>query len=229
MLLKLEIIGVVNEEEKSEILDKLLAWGLQLKYIDLKDETSTYYFDVPSNVTEIEALTDRKYDFFTGLREDLEPHKSKAKLYLIPNIEAEDKTGYINFVNEEVELHAFLPKGTIYHLEETMDIEINFVNKTDRDLLFERRSDVVFTLLFYDINERNVLTLKPREDKSGEITAIKPGEKFVEKTKIDTGVLRVPNLYYLAIQSPTFKIGKAETFYLTNRIEIKILDKKVEF
>lgn len=225
MLLKIKIDREQIKSHVDRILDKLLSFGLNLYYIDKRENIEEYYFDFPETTSEIELVSNLKYDLVTQLIKLSKEFDGALTFYLVNEKEAEKKTAVLSFANEEVEIHAFLHYGTRYAMGETISMDIHFTNKMEKPLEVVRKGPLLFTIIFYDINGSQFLTLTPRGERE-ERFLLQPNETIVEKTKIDTHLLKYHGLYKMQIKSPDVIIGGNTTFYLTEPIWLKVLLKE---
>ncbi len=224
-MLKIKIDTERIKSNIDNILDGLLSFGLNLYYINKKENIEEYYFDFPEVTSEAELLTNLEYDLVSQLIELHNKFNNALTFYLVNEKEAEKKTAILSFVNSEVEIHAFLHYGTKYAMGESISIEIHFTNKMNTPLKIIRKGSLLFSIIFYDINGGQFLTLTPKEDLK-ERFFLQPKETIVEKTRIDTHLIKYHGLYQMQIKSPEVILNGKTTFYLTEPIWLKILTKE---
>lgn len=212
-----------NIDWDSEIIDRIKAYGYEIRHYKVENKQTSFYFEQPSHLIDVVVMGSKDVVPYEALFEEISKILKKEKgikIYTIQNDEAAKEAAIVDYCDEEILLRVELPKGTLYEGPAIIPVKVIMKNKASKPIEARIKRDLLFQVRVTDLNWNEMLLLGGDETKTEQTYEIKDKGSFIEDFTINVEDFK-GNIMIIGL-TQIFEYKGKPTFFQTAPIRITI-------
>ncbi|MFB0561413.1 MAG: hypothetical protein ACETWM_09400 [Candidatus Lokiarchaeia archaeon] len=172
----------------SEIIDRIKAYGYEIRHYKVESEQTSFYFEMPPHLIDVVIMGSKDIVPYEGFYEKLSKLLEKEKgikIYTIQDDEAAKEAAIVDYWDDEILLRLELPNGTLYDGPTDIPVKMKVTNKTSKPIVAKIKKDLLFKVRVTDLNWNEMLLLGGDETETEQTYEIKPRGTLTEDFTIN--------------------------------------------
>ena len=208
-----------------KVCELFTSYGFKLRFFKDSDENNkdkALVFELPELSFEVPLFArgpEGNYTLTKELEKLFSANKDIKRIQLVRDAHCYEYMAFARYKDDDNELLMMLPSGVVYKIGSKVEVIARFTNLKNQKRTLKFNNTLFFMVKLNRIDLEDLFYISGEESEKTYVLELEPNETLEEKINFELPIKDV-GVYKIQLYTTTFQEGKAQTFIMTEAIDI---------